>query len=540
MNGAKGKSEGSRKVPEALVKTVIEAAQEMCAASDYALLLMGLMRHYVYQKLKTRDGEGNGASHGEFIAVPVPWKNGEFQLLPVNVEKYRKVFHLPPESGSDWQAEGEALERFFQRSGAFYENKGSLMLIKIVGLAEEFPDRLEALAVKCDLPFVSVAKIFQTMTFCPHEPAGHPPCIINIPATIRDEGRHTLVRRVNQAILDLLYEALGVLVTIAQIEILRFYEIFKGAPCEIGILKIFFKEDLCFPNPKFDAWLARNLTAKQIVRLIGWKFFSYRFALAFIDAFKKYVRFVARRSARKKHSIMDYPVTLAEQSIKDKAIFSHYDDNEMDDTDTTSMFVSSGDSVYGDIQTYFIEIVRRFVDKMDDGLIFSYSLKGSPFNLIAYIRNIIDNIARTILLEEYDRKLKSSLGLSRKTLKRYDKIYSLQHGKKYLSENDPAEAAYLSETEIRKVRDQLALKQKHRKEGFLTQRQLLEYCQDDEIIEKLQSAGIPLKKQSARIIRKKLEQLRQASKIPYEKTPQAIFYKESDLGLILRELAELQ
>jgi len=89
-------------------------------------------------------------------------------------------------------------------------------------------------------------------------------------------------------------------------------------------------------------------------------------------------------------------------------------------------------------------------------------------------------------------------------------------------------------------RKQKLLNQKHKREGFITQRDLINFLRNDNFIERFNDQGIMLKKQAERIIRKKLEKLRAARKIPYEKNPHSIHYKESDILQIARELAKIQ
>jgi hypothetical protein len=197
-------------------------------------------------------------------------------------------------------------------------------------------------------------------------------------------------------------------------------------------------------------------------------------------------------------------------------------------------------SIYANIPTYSNDIINIYIDKMDSGLIFNYVLKGSFYNLIAYIRRTVDNIGRTIMLKEYNNMLRAELSVGYKTLQRYEQKELLKYGGKKRSDESIYEKYYYSKTEIEKIQREMSLKQQHRKKGFLTQRQLIKFLQNENVIEQFNTAGVPLKKQSARIIRTKLAKLLQDGRIPYEKTSQAILYAETDIEQIVRELAKIQ
>lgn len=535
MTGGMEQRRRALKVSEALVEKLKDAAGEMCLGSDYALLLVGLARHHVYQELKRQEGWEMEKGDEAWLQVPIPYGDAELVMLPVNVDRYRRVFHLPPGVNLDWRAEREALERHFLASEDFYRNKKSLMMMKILGLAQEFPTRLQALANQFHLPLVVVARIFLVITLCPPDLKSASPPAIHLPSTVIDGAQETFLRGVNQAILDLLYETLGVLVTIAQIETLRFAGILAGAPCEVGSLKTFLKEDLCFPNPKFESWLSGELTVKQILRLIEWKLEGYRFAYAFVQEFKHYVRFRAESLAFKKSFLLKEPVKSAEK------FFSGKKDNFLGDgLNISSTSQGNTGSVYSNIDTYFYEIINIFIDKMDGGLIYNYVIMGSPYNLLAYIKKTVENIARTILLNEYNNTLKAEYSISYKTLKGYKQKGLLKYGEENLSEDSNYEKYYNAKAEIAEIQHKMSLKQKHRREGFLTQRQLVNFLQDKNVIEQFNRAGVPLKKQSERIIRGKLAKLLQYGRIPFEKTPQAILYAETDIERIVSELARIQ
>ena len=538
-----------------LLDEVVEATERMCADSDYGLLFMGLIWHQIYLKAKKQGVPEKECSDNELVSVPIPAEGDGFALFPFNCQKYRKAFNLGLGDDLDWQAEGELLERFFNKHAQFYEKKRSLMIVKMMTLSQEFADRLEYIASRYQLTFFVVAKLLRTMIKPSSDMANYhnSELFIPFPASIETEVRLSLIKRINKEILGLLHEAFGILVVIAQIETFRFLETFLGQQFNVDVIKIFLLEDLCFPNPKFEAWVSKNWTLKQLKRAILWKALRYRFAHKFLARFVNYVSSVARIKAHQKQDLMKAPLrtiehftNLMKESPSAIEENDSFEGNEFEpdfgthkyDIETLSfLMVGVHDSgIYSDEKTYKLEIINNFA-KLDQRLILSYTLKGSIINFIAYIRRIIDNIARDILLKEYAKKVKGNLKISLTTLRRYEMEKRLEYGQKFKFTSDNL---YYSSKEIDKVRELKLLNQKYKIKDFVTQRELIIFLRNDNFIERLNDQGILLKRQAERIIRKKLEKLRAVEKIPYEKNPNSILYKEGDILQIAGELAKMQ
>lgn len=192
-----------------------------------------------------------------------------------------------------------------------------------------------------------------------------------------------------------------------------------------------------------------------------------------------------------------------------------------------------------EIKSFAVEIFFESLGKkISRGMIMNYDLTGNPEKLIKYIVSIIYNAAKDTSGKYYNQKVREMLGVSSKTLKRYEK--DIKNGKlkigqgSRLGANDHMQDLSLTELDV--IKDQKEKNQKHQKAGHLNQTQLIKMLRNDQVIQSLNKDGISLKKMGTTRLKKMIRQLEKDGAIRANKEKTAVFYRREDFKNIATEI----
>ena len=194
------------------------------------------------------------------------------------------------------------------------------------------------------------------------------------------------------------------------------------------------------------------------------------------------------------------------------------------------------------IMEFEAEILNMVKKKITNKPWKQYKLTGDLDNIRNFIYVIVRNCCNKIIEKEVKRI--PGLDMSFRTHRRDNRALrsgALDEFLKMINKLGTIKRVKdMSDAERELYKKYKADRVKHRKEGYLTQNQLIEYLRDDEEIAKLNQKGISLKRYSVPTLRKKIKMLVEAGKISYEVNDKGTFhYKEEDKEHIARFIADL-
>jgi hypothetical protein len=302
----------------------------------------------------------------------------------------------------------------------------------------------------------------------------------------------------------------------------------------------------------------------------------------FFPEFCQFVQRSAKPIVKKRKKVLDFPITPLTDHIFKKAhkgvpAFEPEPDDEpidpldeelnipSEDPDSDDELLSQGDSgdsgdsctegTDGDQQDQKetlrkIPILEEFTvidgveKKMEDiGLLKTYHLKGNPNGMVHYLFKIIFNISRTITDEIYSQELDKRYKISSSTCRRWLRL--IKEGKIPLSSYPGRPSGIRSindlfETEVIEIKKNMKNRQEYRREGHLTENDLIKALQGDTLRLALRKKyGINLKKYGRTSLRNMLNKLIKENRIPFKKIGVANYFKESDGLKIAQEIAKL-
>jgi len=447
-----------------------------------------------------------------------------------------------------------------------WEPAGSILIVKTQEIVQEITEALRTFAYEKQIPFRSLFVMVVRMThrFKDREEeiafrANLSKQTIEIPKFQEPAHGTVFLRETNNKIYSLLSEAFLVLNILCSIELLRYYQLKcnlnKGIEADFNFIKEFIAKTYCF-----------NYFAEDIQATDNWKDLidrvcgSFIFVFKFTDEMKKFYNVYAEFFAKKRTWIRNRNLELEKDLASQQIIQLDIDDADAEDEYWEKMEGEDSESLsYGtgidyqlveqhglhskpdgstvtdkEIFAFHLDIIMAFMDRLDDWLLKGYRLQGSPQHVLRYVKTIIKNVGREILVQEYNRKLKERYGVGYKTVRRYERHYPLP------ATSSSEANQILSLDKISQIRAAKEQSQKHQRQGYFTQNQLISFLRGDDFIERCNDHGIPLKKQSVRILRNKIRQLREEGKITVTTTKDSILYLQEHLLEIAKLLADLQ
>jgi len=427
--------------------------------SPYGLTFMWRINKAVYTKLREAK-EDDTRKILTCIPFSPPTRNHNFGFFPLDSEKYEEAIELGVVPGWD--------------SGR------SMLIIKMNEMADQIATYLYNIAAQDNMPFRSIYEMVNLMTHKfqdqEEENTWRSLCSqyqVMIPAKIQSNQRDNYLLKINKKIMDIFYEAFCVLFYLASIELLRYVQLFcdlkEGKSYDLEFLKKFLYEESCL-----QYFANRVSKIKNWDDLSGYIVPRYGFSIDFLDENKKYINACTATFVKRLIEIKESPIKCIEDideerkdllSLTDKNMENGYDykDKEQHGIHRDNQTLSINQTQY---KEFHYEIIPRFVQRMDDWLFKRYELRGSPWFVIGYVKKIVRNVARDILIEEYDKKLKEKVGIGYQTLKRYGKKYVVAHEDQGSSK---FQTANLSTERIEQIKRQKELNKKHQKEGYFTQ-----------------------------------------------------------------------
>ncbi|MGO9137286.1 MAG: hypothetical protein ACLP9S_01015 [Syntrophales bacterium] len=188
--------------------------------------------------------------------------------------------------------------------------------------------------------------------------------------------------------------------------------------------------------------------------------------------------------------------------------------------------------IYSDaeIHNFAWDIGKGMRGKILRGLLSNYKLRGNPYNLLGYIGAVMKNVSLSIVGEHHEEILKAEYRISSRTRRRYKKDFELGdvHTSAITRNPDGVKFNDLEPEHIDEIKSAKLQRKQHHREGFLTQRQLINLLRSDTFINRFnKETGLQFKKYSAPTLLKRLQTLIQLNKIGVVRTESAFQYEAS-------------
>jgi hypothetical protein len=193
--------------------------------------------------------------------------------------------------------------------------------------------------------------------------------------------------------------------------------------------------------------------------------------------------------------------------------------------------------IYSDAETqsFAWNIGRGTTRKILRGLLSNYELRGNPFNLLGYIGAVMKNVSLSLVGKHHEDILKAKYHIGSRTRRRYKKGFELGevHTSAITRDPDGVKFKDLQSEHIGEIKSAKLQRKQHHREGFLTQRQLINLLRSDAFINRFnKETGLQFKKYSAPTLLKRLQTLIQLNKIGIIRTVSAFQYKASKDNLL--------
>ena len=216
-------------------------------------------------------------------------------------------------------------------------------------------------------------------------------------------------------------------------------------------------------------------------------------------------------------------------------------DTELEIKHDNSTGEQTGSQPESQLKEFTMEIANGMSGKLLRGLFLNYKLQGNPYVLMGYLGAVLKKVSLSVVDKHYDEVLKRQYQISSRTRRRYDR--DLKKGKiqtsKVVKDASDNVFANLAPEHIVEIKNLKMKRKQHHREGFLTQRQLIEILRSNYFINIFnEHTGIKFKKYSAPTLQKRLHALIQLNKIKIIKTPSAFFF-ESNAPYLLNIAKEI-
>jgi hypothetical protein len=324
----------------------------------------------------------------------------------------------------------------------------SWMLKRIASLKKKFAENLIKISEEYGLPFNSVAKMYHLLVYCmayteieddilsqyPDAPDDF--WQILVPAGLSDTEREDIVVNAWGRIRKLFIECIHVFVFTGALETLYLTALYQKDGLEPTKDRIL--------STAFDEGLADVIGAIHSENDLQEFFRNNLFC--FIDgliniakSFKSYLDLTALKKLR-------INMKNSKINIRDKAFFK-----------------------YSSIKDFSHRLNKS------NGMLQKYNLKGNPHNLVKYTQSTFNNLSRNYNKNHFEELAKEKFGISKRQLDRYNKNLKKGNYDHLLTGEDrrPESIYDISDNEFMAIREIENLKLQHRKDGYLSQNQLI-------------------------------------------------------------------
>lgn len=516
----------------------------------------------------------------DLVDHPFPLSNEKIQFLPMFMDAEDPVYKTDMDELLSWVSKNRDPGTFFEMTKGYYSQKKSWVVQKILSLSEDFVEKLIEISKEKDMPLPSLHNMYILMTgindfFQSEGNLALSPLFRHypVPASVSPDQRDERIITVWNQIYNLLVESYWVVIVVGMVDLLNIARNYQEEGLEEA-------RNYLMHSVIYSELESQVLLIKNVDDLRAYVHNEFSVFEGFFPDFSQFVKMSVVPIVRKRKKVLDFPITSLTDHIFKKAhkgvpAFEPEPDDEpidpldeelnilSEDSDSDDELLSQGDSgdsgdscaegTDGDQKDQEeslrkIPILEEFTviegveKKMEDiGLLKTYRLTGNPDEMIHYLFKVIFNISRTISDEIYSQELRKRYKISSSTWRRWQT--KIREGKIQLPIHPDRPSGVRSikdlfETEVREIKKNMKNRWKHRKEGYLTQNQLIKKFQNDFFRSVLNKRiGIELKKYSRTALRNILNKLIKENRIPFEKFGAANLFKISDIPKIAQEIA---
>ena len=552
--------------------------------SPYAVFLLVQLQQQLQKALVEQERHDPLLQDGQknFCEHPLPLENQNFRYMPFKISRQKELLDKEYEDLSVWVAGGGSTEEFHDKRREYYSTKHSMVLKKIITMAQDFAECIARIGTDMRIPFESMLILFNVITAPPEHhkiPWTYTVPQPLLPKAIPEHERDSFWVAVSDKIHNLLLECLWSMYFVGFCDYYDLYQFFYEHQDDPKAIKEYLHAEA--PFLIYEDIIGALDTPEELKAYIG---YQYSFCRDVLDLIRIVLIKRIKYYGGHKKRYMDIPLKYSDDNVAtpqlhdsfDQTIASEpesfYDDSEIqsildepedlsidllyesDDIDeqyiheiefiefineeATRHFSGTG---YEDVapvlsgtgkrtQRFTNGEIRGFRNQIEDfvlqrivyGFIMGRNLSGNPVHIIGYIyKEVLRSTFSAIEKHYHSPKTKAQFGRNARTVKGIEK--KIRRNKSKLGSEYAQQEVTISdiEKEIRRRDD----KKRHIQEGYLTQRALIKELQDPETRAFLARKKIIIPS-ADRILRERLTQLINEDKLnPESYADTAMQYK---------------
>jgi hypothetical protein len=547
-----------------------------------------------------------GSEESGLTAHSIPTTKG-FPFLPLHFDLTDPVYDRELEERSDWlRAGGDSDSYDYFVLEERIAQKRSRILKRLFSLSMDFSDFVKKIHEEHRIPVHSLIEIFSVMTSeeeivqCLKE--GFPKRTVLIPQDVPAEERDKRLLNISGQIYNVWLECLLLLSLLGIIEMVIINRLFSDNDFEKA--QEYLLHTACYYEMEDRINGASSI--EDLKKYMEEEFTVFKsFIPGFLQFYEKNVRFWVKKGAfleRRGTPIRIDPSVVTQvyedsdpEKIELKALQSILEDDvskpmalderELEVLDegedgepATSITAGSddhseekdpppirkrkgkhkeddGDSkpFESDEEAFYGDMNLKFGKKWLKGLVFTYKLKGSPLDLMVYLRGIFIKLALSVMGENYNALLKSKIGISHRTGRRWEKELKEGRWDEELKEGEdlsefggedrrPRSIKNLSVDDIDNIILKKEERQKHHSPESLTKGQVIRMLMDHTSRRALEKrAGVRIPEYSRTTLKRKIKKLLALNTIRFHKEGKIYRFERSQENIIniVKEMVKL-
>lgn len=409
---------------------------------------------------------------------------------------------------------------------------------KILSLTNEIKLNLIKISEENDIPIQSVIQICRIMTLDP-ESLHHQYDYVAISSDIPQSQRDEYLLGINKNIYDLIVESIWVLSVVGIVDLLNVYAFYIHVDLED--VKAYMLESAAYPE--LESKIADIKNEDELFECVFEGYYPFP---GLVKSIEKYLHRNIKYRARRQSYLINLPLKVR---LDPALSLASKDDDSIPVPDAiinAFPVMKSAKSSPSAIDNLHQDMFINFVNKFVNGLLDTYKLQGKPESVLRYIKTIFYNIGHSATSEYYEILTKNKFHISTRTKRRYKKDYengTIKQEDLLLPTYREIKFSDLAPEHIDMIKEAKIQNKTHRKEGWLTQRQLIKILRDKYFADQYKSCtGMNFKIMSEPTLRNKLDKLIKCDKVPVIKTKDAYYFvadKESIIS-IASELLKLK
>lgn len=501
------------------------------------------------------------------IEHPLPADNRYFRFfLLLSRHRHELVEYHDVDFHAAWIEEGENFKFCCDSRIQHFKEKHAYFTNWIVALSAQFVSQLEKISKTNRVPLPSLAGIMSAMIF-PSELRirkiiyKHGPELINdaskrisnistsrcdpicIPADILVKDRDQFIMELSSKIYELLMEIFIALMIEGRAEARAIHAFIKDEQ-DVPALKNFMLDRTCCEG--MERRLSQIGSRKEIEQ-----YFIAEYSILEIisPALESLIEASAAGAAEKnvyRLNIDNYPTMESDDNMWDEDVIAAVPSLVKPGFDDPGIPKKKELPDYAELD-FISDICAEARRKLVKKPLRTYKLKSDSESVLKYISTIVYNCSNAII----ERQGLPAPGwhTSPRQVRRDNK--QLKDGKlmefieQYVENSADIESIYDLSEEERDMFENFKVQQMtHQRPGYLTQNELIEALRDPLKIAELKNTGIDITSRANKgfselTLKRKLKELRNTGKIPYEPSKKAFYFKEEDFYAIAQALADL-